>query len=192
MERRDETLGWRELRRTPLLDCGIFEVVRSERQSGPRGRGVFHILESSDWVNVVPLAPLAGGAAEDRLVMVRQFRHGIERITTEFPAGLVEAGEGVAAAAARELAEETGLEAAELIEIGRVAPNPAFMTNWCTTFCARGLRRLRGQELDPLELIDVVEVPLSELLGRIGTGEYVNSMTAVGLLHYLRWRGLAK
>jgi 8-oxo-dGTP pyrophosphatase MutT (NUDIX family) len=137
-------------------------------------------------VNVVPV--LEGRLGAERLLMVRQYRQGVQRTTVEFPAGLVEPGENLREAAVRELAEETGYRASSLRQIGCVAPNPAFMDNWCTTFCAEGLTS-GVQRLDPLEDLEVLEVGLEELRAGIGAGELINSMAVVALYWYLRYRG---
>lgn len=183
----DEHLRWREDRLVLLERCGIFDLYRSERTSGDGKRGIFHLLKAPDWVNVVPLLPAAGGA--ELLLMVRQYRQGLGCITAEFPAGLLEPGESPEAAAARELLEETGYRAATLTPIGSIAANPAFMSNWCHTFCAAGLTRSKEQNLDALERLEVREIALAELYERVGSGEYINSMTVIALHWYLRYRG---
>jgi len=176
-------LTWRELARERLQSCGVFEVYRSRRRAQDGREADFFILDAPDWVNVVPV--LADG---ESLLMVRQYRQGAEALTVEFPAGLIEAGETPQAAARRELAEETGYAAGSLRPIGTIAPNPAFMSNRCHTFLAEDLRAGGSQELDALELLEVVRVPLAELQERIGEPPYLNAMTALALCWYLRSR----
>jgi len=179
----DNPLVWREQSRTVIARCGIFDLIRAQRVAGDGRPASFYVLEAPGWVNVVPVLP--GG----RFLMVRQYRQGLERTTVEFPAGLVEAGEEPARAAARELEEETGRRAVSLAPIGQVAANPAFMNNWCSTFCAEGLLPAGGARPDELERLEVVEVDHSELAEKIGSGEFVNSMTVVAWSWYLRYRG---
>ena len=179
----EDPLLWRERGRALVARCGIFDLIRAQRVARDGRPGSFYVLEAPGWVNVVPVLP--GG----RFLMVRQYRQGLERITLEFPAGLVEAGEEPARAASRELEEETGRRADSLKPIGRVAANPAFMNNWCSTFCAEGLGEAGAMRPDELEHIEVVEVARAELAEKIGTGEFVNSMTVVAWCWYLRYRG---
>jgi 8-oxo-dGTP pyrophosphatase MutT (NUDIX family) len=180
----DERLVWRERQRRVLQRCGIFDVCSSERVAGDGREGRFTVLEAPGWVNVV--APLPGPG--ERFLMVRQYRQGIERTTVEFPAGLVEPGEEPAQAAARELEEETGRQAGRWNRLGALAANPAFMTNWCTTYCAEELSPAFPARPDALERLEVLEVPLAELLAGLGGGELVNPMTVAALFWYLRYR----
>ena len=116
--------------------------------------------------------------------MVRQYRHGADMITLEFPAGLVEPGEDPAAAAARELLEETGFRADRITPLGSMRPNPAFMNNRCYSFLAEGLTRVGETALDDLEELDAVTVGAADLDQRMGTGELVNALTCVALALY--------
>ena len=174
---------WREQSRVVIARCGIFDLIRAERSAADGRRGRFYVLEAPGWVNVVPVLP------GERFLMVRQYRQGIQRTTVEFPAGLVEAGEEPERAAARELEEETGRRATELRAIGRIAPNPAFMNNWASTYCAESLSPAGPALPDELERLEVVEVERAELAEKIGTGEFVNSMTVVAWSWYLRFKG---
>ncbi len=61
--------------------------------------------------------------------MVKQYRHGSDSITLEFPAGMVDPGEDAKETAKRELLEETGYTSQSIVLVGKVNPNPAFMTN---------------------------------------------------------------
>jgi len=185
MQVRDESLTWSEHSRSKVGSCSLFEMYSSERSSAQGKTGRFCIITAHDWVNVVPVVREAGG---ETFLMVRQYRHGASLVTTEFPAGLIEPGEQPADAAARELEEETGYRAGRLTSLGRISPNPAFMTNWCYTFLAEDLTRVGAQDLDELEEVAVLPVPAADLARTIGTGELVNSLTLVAYFLYRRHR----
>ena len=175
-------LVWEETSRTKLASCAMFDFNVSHRSAHGSRTGDFALLTCPDWVTVVPV--LGDGSDGARFIMVRQYRIGIEQVTTEFPAGLVNPGEEPAAAAARELLEETGRTAGALTYLGRICAAPAFMTNWCYTFLAEDLRLAGAQCLDSTEIIDVEEVSERELADSVGKGEFVNSLVMTALLWY--------
>jgi 8-oxo-dGTP pyrophosphatase MutT (NUDIX family) len=184
--RDDEHLRWKELSRRRVTSQSLFDLHVSERASTQGARGEFLILSAPDWVNVVAVLPNAKG--EECFLMVRQYRHGADTVTTEFPAGLVEPGEDPRAAAERELLEETGYRAGRMTLIGRVSPNPAFMTNWCSTYLAEDLVRVGEKSLDELEQLESLEIPVGVVKEKIGTGEFINSLVMVAFLWYTRAR----
>jgi ADP-ribose pyrophosphatase len=184
----DDHLHWREIVSQLVKRCGIFDLYEIRRRAQNGKEGIFHLLKAPDWVNVVPV--LNDEEGKTCFLMVKQYRQGIAGITVEFPAGLIERGESPSLAAGRELYEETGYRAETLKQIGTIAPNPAFMTNRCYTFFAGGLYRDPSREpderLDELELLDVLLVPVDNLIDKIGQEPYSNSMTALALYWYQR------
>jgi ADP-ribose pyrophosphatase len=184
MKGSDARLRWDELSRRRIASYAIFDLSSSLRAAGDGRRGEFVILDAPDWVNVIPLLQTAKGGPA--FIMVRQYRHGAAMITTEFPAGTVEQGEDPREAASRELREETGYRAAKLTLLGRVQPNPAFMGNWCHTWLAEDLSLAGEAQLDAMESLEALTVPVAEVNERMGTGEYVNALAVVALSLYHR------
>lgn len=155
-------LHWSEISAREVYDAGIFRVQEVVRRSADGREAAFIRLASPDWANVVAVTENPDGV--ECLVLVRQFRQGAEEVTLELPGGLVDANEDPAAAAARELTEETGYHAESLTLLGSTNPNPAFMTNTVYTFAAEGVDRRFAQELDANEIVDVELVPAREVI----------------------------
>ena len=117
----------------------------------------FCVIDSPDWVNIIPLT------SDDQVVMIKQFRHGIKKVTLEIPGGMVDPGDTPEGAASRELLEETGYQAEEWVKIGEVSPNPAIFNNRCYTFLARNLKKVSDPSPDQTEDIEVVLVPTADI-----------------------------
>ena len=183
----DSNLTWSTISQKVLHHSRIFNLVRVQRKS-PSGDEVGFIqIDAPHWVTIV--AELEG-KDEAEFLVVRQFRHGRERVGMEFPAGTVDPGEKPVETAGRELLEETGYSAAELIEIGVTSPNPAFMNNMTHTFLARGLKKVSEQNLDANELLDVYTETYSNLMQGIGLEPYNSAITVQAWYFYLIFTGV--
>jgi 8-oxo-dGTP pyrophosphatase MutT (NUDIX family) len=175
---------WQQIREETLLQYKVFRVRRAHRRSPRTGAEIgFFLMDTPDWVTVLPIT------ADGQVVMVRQWRHGSERVSLEIPGGLIDPHEtDPGQAAARELREETGFEAARIERIGVMNPNPSMMSNRCFAFVATGCRPVGGLEMDPGEDIEVVTVPLADLDRMIVAGEIEH---AIVLATIACWRAQA-
>ena len=116
------------------------------------------------------------------VVMEKQYRYPARRVVTEIPAGKLDSlEEDRLEAAKRELREETGIEADEWVELGEYHPASAYCNEKIWMFIARGLHKGK-QDLDEDEFLNVVEVPLSELVEQVFDGTIKDGKTQVALL----------
>ncbi|MCB8948183.1 MAG: NUDIX hydrolase [Ardenticatenaceae bacterium] len=171
---------WEKLNSEEIANYRIFKM-RQDRRRSPRtgAEHNFFVLESPDWVNVVALTP------ENQVVMIHQFRHGTAEITLEIPGGMVDPHENdPAEAIRRELLEETGYAAEEIIHIGTVDPNPAFLNNRCYTYLALNARWQQEPQFDGAEDIAVELVPIEEIAGLIGNGRITHALVVAAFYHY--------
>lgn len=167
-------------------EYSIFTVRRDTCVSPRTGaEHDFIVLESPDWVSVVATA------ADGRLVLVRQYRHGLGDVTLEIPGGLVDKGDAPEKAARKELREETGYGGGHWRVLGRLAPLPPVFTNWLHVFLATGVVPLGPPELDAGEDITVELHPVDEVRRMVAGGEIVHAQVVAALsLHdaHLRTR----
>ena len=136
-------------------------------------------MDTGDWINVVPVTP------DNKIVLIRQFRHGVEEVTLEIPGGMVdESDESPMVSARRELLEETGYAADELIHIGTVTPNPAILNNRCHTFLARNARLVSVPHMDGSEDIQTDLVDAGEIPGLIMSGQINHALVIAAFYFY--------
>lgn len=139
--------------------------------------GKFDVLECTQWVNIIAFDK------HKNLILVKQYRHGIDEITIEGPAGVIDPGEDPFDTAKRELREETGYESLDWQPLGKVSANPAFQDNYCHIFLAKDCSKVSEQNLDPFEEIDVVKMSMGEVRMAIENDEIHHSLfiAALGL-----------
>ncbi len=163
----------------PVVDarCAVFDVMRARYRHPVRGRERdFVVIDAPDWVNVVALTP------DRRLVLVRQFRFGIDDFSLEIPGGVMEAGEDPLAAAQRELREETGYAGRSARLLGGVHPNPAIMNNVCHLVLVEQAERTEALAWDHDEEIEVLTAPVDEVQAWARTGRIRHALVLDALL----------
>lgn len=180
----DGPARWEKLADRSLTATRIFDL-RSIRYRHPR-RGTerdFFVIAAPEWVNVLALTP------DHHLVLVRQFRYGIDTFSLEIPGGIVDAGEAPLAAGVRELREETGYAGGPTRVLGQVHPNPAIQNNRCHIVLVEQAVPSAAMAWDHDEEIEVTTLPVEEVFALARNGGITHSLVLNALLLFEpRWR----
>ncbi|WP_158751189.1 NUDIX hydrolase [Acidobacterium sp. S8] len=170
-------------------DGPLFRVLREEVQE-PGNKTVSRDIIRHNG-SVVILAVLDSTKRDPLIVMERQYRHAAGQYLWEIPAGKMDEGEERLAAAKRELIEETGYRAKKWTRLVRYFASPGFLGEWMQIFLAE---ELTAGEAAPEEdeLLEVVLVPLSEILNKIDEGKILDGKTLVAVQLYARLRAKKK
>ncbi len=165
-----------------MADCRIFQVERMHaiwEAQGPiqDSRADFFVMRVPDWVNIVAFNP------EDEIVLIEQWRPGIQSVTLEVPGGVVDPGETPFETAVRELREETGFESNQWFRLGTTTPNPAIQDNTCHTFLARNAMPSAAQAFDPTEYCEVQLASYEEAQRHVASGRISHALV-VSALHF--------
>jgi ADP-ribose diphosphatase len=163
---------WQRLASEIVYRCRVF-ALRRDRSRCPRTGNDhdFFVLEAGDWVNIVPVT------ADDQVVLIRQYRHGVAEFTLEIPGGMVDPEDrSPLAAARREMIEETGYDSDDVTPLGVLHPNPAIQGNRVHTFLARNAVRRGEPTFDTTEDAEVVLVPLRELPSLVREGRISHAL----------------
>jgi len=146
--------------------------LRADRCVTQRGAVLdpYYVLEYPDWVHV------AAFDAEDRLILVRQYRHGARALSLELPGGMMDDHEtDPVATGVRELLEETGYAADSFEHLARLSPNPATHANGAHVILATGARLAAAAAPDASEDIAVERVPWPAALEMALSGEMIHA-----------------
>ena len=174
--------GWKVSESRLLFEHPWLRVVVDTLTRGGQEWPYIYVVSPMEAVAVVALA------GEGRLVLTRQYRHPVGAVIYDLPAGRMDDGEEALAAARRELKEETGYEAGRWEALGRYNPYPGSMRAATNLFFAADLTP-GEQRLDPGEELEVVLVPVEEVMEGILAGRYLDFSLQYGVL-LARARGL--
>lgn len=162
---------WKILKSRMILNQKWVKVRQDEIQL-PNGQIIddYFVYPRPDIVLILAIT------ANKEIVLVRQYRHGVEKILLELPGGTFNpAEEKSELAAQRELAEETGYIADRLMPLATFYDNPVKDTNKIHVFIAENAQLLEKQNLDITEDIEIVLVPIAAIMEKIATGDIIVS-----------------
>lgn len=167
----DKPKTWKRKKSNEIADCRVFKVREDfSAQSGENTEHNFFVIENPDWVNIIALT------RNQEVVLIEQFRHGTEEIVLEIPGGIVDEGEEPIIAAERELIEETGFAAREIVPLGKSRPNPALQNNWIYHFLALDCDRKQDTSFDLHESIVSKLVKLDDVNDLIENEKITHSL----------------
>jgi 8-oxo-dGTP pyrophosphatase MutT (NUDIX family) len=170
---------WRVIASSYIIDSGFLRL-RKDTIELPDGTIIpdYYVRDSRGFVIVLPVTP------DGRIVLVRQYKHGIARELLELPAGAIDPGEAPVATAIRELAEETGYVAESMELVRSFVTDPTNSNSVAHLFIARNAIKTAEQKLDPTEAISVELVTPEQLRAFVRDGT-IDSMPHVAAIYFL-------
>lgn len=144
-----------------------YMTLRADTCETARGETLnpIYVQELRDWVHVVAFD------SNDRILIVRQYRHGASKICTEVPCGCIDEGETPLEAIQRELLEETGCIADEWEQLPVTHANTSFCSNRIYPFIALNTRCIQEQKFEKGEDIEFAFLPIDEVLQIMDQGD---------------------
>src|SRR5687768_5875119 len=158
-------------------------AVRKDKCVSPAGKLInpFYEYEFPEWATAVALTE------DNKVVMVKQYRHASGEICIELPGGCVDDTDtNFESAVARELLEETGYSFSSYEYLGKISANPSTNNNWMHMFLAKGGKKIKEQQLDGNEEIIVELYSIDELKNLIYDHKIMQAMHVVCIMYALQ------
>ena len=174
-------LKWKTLK-SEYLFKDLWFTVRNDTCERPDGKIVspYYVYEFPTWVTAVALTE------DGRVILERQYRHGIGETNYETPGGCVDdTDKSYEEAIARELLEETGYEFTHYEYLGKTCANPSTNNNWMHIYLATGGKKVKEQVLDDNEDIDIHLVTIEELKQLVRENQIIQSMHVTAIMYAL-------
>jgi len=169
---------WKRIESVPVVTSQWLTVDRNTYMTSSGLLRDYYVLTRSDFVLVIAID-------SDSVILVRQYRPATDRFYLSLPGGYIEPGESEESAARRELREETGFDAIELIYLGELHPLPGYIRSTAHVFACSVDKSRRSAEpvkRDIAEGTEVVSVNRQSLMHRIASGEIVEMQTVSAIL----------
>ena len=178
-------LKWKTLSSEYLFDDLWFKI-RKDICEAPSGKIInpYYVYEFPEWATAFALTE------DDKVIMVKQYRHPVGEVVIELPGGCVDdEDKDLQTAIGRELMEETGYSFTSFEPIGKISANPSTNTNWMHMFIARGGKKVSEQKLDHNEDIIVELYTIDEVKKLLRENKIVQAMHVTTILYALERLG---
>jgi ADP-ribose pyrophosphatase len=159
---------WTVLESREVFSSPPWVTVAKQRLRLPDGREVegYHRVAMPDYALIWP------ETADGRVLVIRQYKHGVGEASLTFPAGTLAPGEDPLACARRELREETGCEARTWRPLGRYVMHANTFGNAGHFFAAQGCREVAAPDAGDLEEMELLAMTPAELIAAARRGEF--------------------
>ncbi|MEW6404919.1 MAG: NUDIX hydrolase [Chloroflexota bacterium] len=165
-----------EFIKTEMLYKGRAFAIRRDFLKTPDGRETkLDIVEHGGSVVLVPVD------GEGNILFVRQYRHATGKDLLELPAGTRDEDEPYLVCAAREIREETGMEAGKLVKVGEFFLAPGYSTEFMAVFIATELK-VNPLQADEDEFLELERIPIQKAFEMAEKGEVLDAKSLAGLL----------
>jgi ADP-ribose pyrophosphatase len=179
MHEEDDSLAWETLDSSVAYSCPGFDVVNEDVRMPGGSETDFDYLSEPESVVVLPFTP------DGEVVVIEEWRQAVSRVSRGLPVGGVESDDAdLAAAAHRELTEETGYEAERVEHLTTVEPANGIADSVLHFFVARDCTPTGAQELDHNESIRPDTTTFEALRAAIANDDVQDGRTALGVLYY--------
>jgi len=175
-----DNLKWTVLS-SAYIHKGPWATLRADKCEMSDGRIVpqYYVLEYPNWVNAVALT------AENKILMVRQYRHAANIVSLEIPGGVIDGDEKPEDAMRRELLEETGYRFDTVEHLATVYANPSTANNKTFCYLATGGVKVQEQSLDEHEEVLVEEYSIEEVKQLLADNKIAQALHCTGLFYAL-------
>lgn len=172
---------WKTVQENVVFDASPYLKVLKQRVELPDGKTVddFFQVHLRAFAVVVPVLP------DGRILTIRQYKHGLGRVSLTFPAGFVEDGEAPDVAVRRELLEETGYEAQSLTHLGEFVDNGNQRGCVGNYYVATGCNKIAEPDSGDLEEMEIAALSTADIDAALANGD-------IGIIHQASAWALAK